>query len=992
MCDLADDSSVDQLLSILEGSGLLTYFHAAPPCGTCSRARERKIPRRLRRRGAPEPVPLRSTRFPDGLPNLPRGQQRRVDTANRVYRNVARILRWAINKGCIVSIENPTRSHIWSTKYIKALIEDCGLIPITFQQCMWGGQRPKWSTFFTNCDGFQCLVKQCDGLHSHLPWGLSQVDNQWKFNTADEAEYPEPLCEEIADIVAKHAGLPDLQEQIPTSKRPKPNPMAKLRAAEAGRQPRGNLLPQVVPEFKEVRPISWPFSHTPMQGDILSPCQADQLQVPAGSKVLLPQKGKAKARPKKENNERLEREKSIQVGIFHTPEEFTDKAFKVVHPFDSSTTVSDVAKRNMFWLLTHGKDEVRAYREDVFSGYERMASELADREAVLHSHLDPYKQMILKKKRLLLFERMCIDAGVQDEGLTELMVAGVKMTGRGADTGQFPQEERPRTLSDEQLMRSSRWTRRMIMGKPVNFQSDHVRREVWEGALQEVERGWLTGPLEEEDVRQWLGPLFVVSKRFGISQSDKIRSIDDMSESLVNAAYESTYRLDLPGVDGIAVMARTFVEAVSDDRRVQFSLSTGEELCGWLHQSMDVAAGRNLVGRTLDLDAAYKQVPIARGSQWTSVLAVENPEGAKKLFVPHVLPFGASSSVYSFNRLSKALHTIGEKLFGLVWTCYVDDFPQLDLACNGSDSQVTAERMFDLVGWVFSKKDSKRKPMSESFDALGVTFDFSRAVLGEVIVKNKESRLSQIREELDKVRSAGSLSSATASSLRGRLQFAYGRTLSANVRALQRRADGKLAGHIIDDELSAELDWIQHFVSFSKPRVLKAKASKEKVVVFTDAALEGNDQLGTIGLVAYRLFGGKVKERWVFGEIVPPDVLAWLQTRSMKVISSLELMAAWLGLEVCTADQSGVRVFLYVDNEAARASLIAMYSRVNTHNVILKRVSEIAHSRSLFLWTARVPSASNEADAPSRLQDLVRFESKGFTSINVPWHLVRALR
>ena len=432
-------------------------------------------------------------------------------------------------------------------------------------------------------DGFQCLVKQCDGLHSHLPWGLSQVDNQWKFNTADEAENPEPLCEEIADIVAKHAGLPDLQEQIPTSKRPKPNPMAKLRAAEAGRQPRGNLLPQVVPEFKEVRPISWPFSHTPMQGDILSPCQADQLQVPAGSKVLLPQKGKAKARPKKENNERLEREKSIQVGIFHTPEEFTDKAFKVVHPFDSSTTVSDVAKRNMFWLLTHGKDEVRAYREDVFSGYERMASELADREAVLHSHLDPYKQMILKKKRLLLFERMCIDAGVQDEGLTELMVAGVKMTGRGADTGQFPQEERPRTLSDEQLMRSSRWTRRMIMGKPVNFQSDHVRREVWEGALQEVERGWLTGPLEEEDVRQWLGPLFVVSKRFGISQSDKIRSIDDMSLSLVNAAYESTYRLDLPGVDGIAVMARTFVEAVSDDRRVRFSLSTGEELCGWLH-------------------------------------------------------------------------------------------------------------------------------------------------------------------------------------------------------------------------------------------------------------------------------------------------------------------------------------------------------------------------------------------------------------------------
>ena len=272
------------------------------------------------------------------------------------------------------------------------------------------------------------------------------------------------------------------------------------------------------------------------------------------------------------------------------------------------------------------------------------------------------------------------------------------MTGRGDATGQFPAEERQRTLTDEQLTRSSRWTRRMILGKPVNFQSEQVRKEVWEGALQEVERGWMSGPLEEEEVRQWLGPLFVVSKRFGLVQSDKIRSIDDMSESLVNAAYESTYRLDLPGVDGIAVMARTFVEAVDNDRRVRFTLSDGEELCGWLHPSRDVASGRRLVGRT---------VPLACGSQWTSVLAVENPDTVKKLFVPHVLPFGASSSEYSFNRLSKALHTIGERIFGLVWTCYVDDFPQLDLARNGSDAQVVAERC--LIWWdgLFHKKSPR---------------------------------------------------------------------------------------------------------------------------------------------------------------------------------------------------------------------------------------------------------------------------------------------
>lgn len=68
----------------------------------------------------------------------------------------------------------------------------------------------------------------------------------------------------------------------------------------------------------------------------------------------------------------------------------------------------------------------------------------------------------------------------------------------------------------------------------------------------------------------------------------------------------------------------------------------------------------------------------------------------------------------------------------------------------------------------------------------------------------------------------------------------------------------------------------------------------------------------------------------------------------MKGIGTLELMAAWLGLEVCTAECPGVRTFLYADNEAARACLIAMYSSLDVHNVTLKGLSEIAHSRILF--------------------------------------------
>ena len=96
------------------------------------------------------------------------------------------------------------------------------------------------------------------------------------------------------------------------------------------------------------------------------------------------------------------------------------------------------------------------------------------------------------------------------------------------------------------------------------------------------------------------------------------------------------------------------------------------------------------------------------------------------------------------------IYTIGEVLFSLVWTNYFDDFPQLHLKCCQDDSQQTAERLLGLLGWKFSLKPQKRLPFSESFDALGVTFDFSSCHVKEIRVKNKEARILQVQSEIIK--------------------------------------------------------------------------------------------------------------------------------------------------------------------------------------------------------------------------------------------------
>ena len=202
--------------------------------------------------------------------------------------------------------------------------------------------------------------------------------------------------------------------------------------------------------------------------------------------------------------------------------------------------------------------------------------------------------------------------------------------------------------------------------------------EVWKITEEEVSKGWLQGPLHEQDVQSILGPLFVASPRFGLVQSEKTRPIDDMTVSLVNCAFSASYKLALDGVDGVSVMARAMMEAVDDDLQVRVVLKDGSKLCGPLHASLSLTTARALCGRTLDLEAAYKQLLVRESSLWCSVLLVARPGGDPAYFLSQVLPFGASSAVYAFNRVARAIHAVGVRLFGLVWCNYYDDFPQLD--------------------------------------------------------------------------------------------------------------------------------------------------------------------------------------------------------------------------------------------------------------------------------------------------------------------------
>ena len=181
-------SNLDLVKSWLSHRNCL-YIHLGVPCGTASRAREIFIPN--------GPVPLRTEAEPDGIASLTGRNKERVDLANSVYCAACTLILFAHEMRKHWSIENPTRSLFWLTSYWRSVTQVVDPMYVSFHNCMWGGARPKKTTLATSVLELGELACECDGQHTHLPWGRTPLG----FATADEVEYPMALCNKWASII-----------------------------------------------------------------------------------------------------------------------------------------------------------------------------------------------------------------------------------------------------------------------------------------------------------------------------------------------------------------------------------------------------------------------------------------------------------------------------------------------------------------------------------------------------------------------------------------------------------------------------------------------------------------------------------------------------------------------------------------------------------------------------------------------------------------------
>jgi hypothetical protein len=96
---------------------------------------------------------------------------------------------------------------------------------------------------------------------------------------------------------------------------------------------------------------------------------------------------------------------------------------------------------------------------------------------------------------------------------------------------------------------------------------------------------------------------------------------------------------------------------------------------------------------------------------------------------------------------------------------------------------------------------------------------------------------------------------------------------------------------------------------------------------------------------------------------------------SKHPIYELELFPVLLALRVWQEKLLGSQVVFFLDNDAARSSLIRAEGATRLASAIVNQFVKLESTLKCFPWFARVPSASNPADDASRLV------------FNVPWLL-----
>ena len=402
-------------------------------------------------------------------------------------------------------------------------------------------------------------------------------------------------------------------------------------------------------------------------------------------------------------------------------------------------------------------------------------------------------------------------------------------------------------------------------------------------------------------------------------------------------------------------------------------MPTGQTLRGKIPDGQTPAQARDWVGKTFDLKAAYRQIPTSRdkvNSAFT-VVGVYNPSAKKPAyFLQYATPFGAVSAVYLFNRAARAIHAIGLWV-GFCWGNYFDDYPTLSHSKTATTTDLAIRSVCSLLGWTLSLEEKKNKPFAKKYNQLGLVANLERLVDGIAQYENKPERNDGIAELITQVIAAKRCPKPLMAEIRGKCQYASSQ-VSGRVAVVVLHELGDHQYRQKSDVTSDHtIDLLRHMMDIllnAAPRSISCFGETRPILVFTDAAAEGQDRsIVTAGVVIVdSALTENAASMWG-GHVDAALVSVWKEAGNVQVIGQAELLPVLLVRHSNLERFRHRRVIFFIDNDSARQALTKGYSRAPASKAMLRCFVNLELKSQCWTWFSRVPTKSNPADDPSRL-------------------------
>ena len=835
------------------------------------------------------------------------------------------------------TLENPTDACVWEQQCFTYAIAH-GLF-VDCHACAFGSGQKLPTTFLVSHHQFSVLARLCDGTHAHA--------SQQTGDKAKDFEYPSLLCQDYAAALNSIAAAAHLFPAQHASAKSRIRPQI---------QTRGRAVPQIIPEYLRVESLCLAaVPPTDAKQRLVNPCQ----HIPIGSKLL---------RSEAKWGTCLEPRFLCVFGVYRSPSEFVDVARQLWHPFDELHNLPDSMIRVLFKHLTSSPWEITRLRIETLERWTRIARSLLPLEADLHDTMHPSVRQILAPKRILLMKEIAHEIQWPDTELFDELIAGFRLVGNATPSNVFKRGITLASLSEEQLAANTKVLRPAILGRLRLAANNVHQKELFDITMSEAsEKPWLEGPYSPAQVTERLGPSWLPVRRFAIAQKGKLRAIDDFKENTLNCTFASVEKVELRTMDNVLWSLLVLIRYMLHCHDVHFTLSMGEVLTGKVHPEWKRA---EVSFRTtcVDLKSAYKQLPLSPKEQHRTVVSMWNPyEGQPACFLLRVLPFGASASVHHFLRVSAFLQAAGLHM-GLCWASYFDDFVTVSHKYHEQSSLAAALGLFKLLG--FACSEDKLKPFACSSEMLGVDLDAGESPKGIIKVRNRPTRTAELVTLLEKFLDTKTLEPASLPSALGRLQFAEaqiwgraGRLALSDLRSFEKSSSRQVQ---LDRRAEVAIKMLRDKLASGKPRTLMALPKVKPFVLFTDGALEYDVDglaVASIGAVLMSPTG----EVLVFGARVPPTVLkAWQVDGKVHVVGLIELYALLVAVKTWGHLWENQRVICFTDSWPVFDVVVRGNSKEPVWRDLLLVLENLEERNPTMLWMARVPSASNPADFPSR--------------------------